>query len=312
MYTVGDQWSDITALDWCSATDNVDANVTCEIVINNNPLVDTSQAGTYTITYQAVDIAGNIATETIEVVVIEEQTGTINLSAYYQTASDLDGEALFLELRSIIQNGMIKISYGDGKYLYQEMDRDPNNANNVLTIYDRQSVSGIWNGTTFNREHVWPNSRLGVPRVTNTQRNIASDLHNLRAAIVGTNSSRGNKWFDVSTTSSTYYPGLDDRGDVARILFYMVVMYPQLEIVQVITAAMDANTYKAEGAYMAKMSTLLQWHYEDPVDDFERNRNDVIFSYQNNRNPFIDHPEFSTLIWGNNPSVVTSSNMFIN
>ena len=176
LYTVGDLWSDITALDWCSATDNVDEVVTCEIITNNNPLVDTSIAGVYTITYQAVDQAGNIATETIEVVVIEEQTGTINLGEYYQTASSLDGEALFLELRSIIQSDMIKISYGDGRYLYDEMDRDPNNPNNVLTIYDRQSVNGTWDGgITYNREHVWPNYRLGVPRFTKTQIKVASD-----------------------------------------------------------------------------------------------------------------------------------------
>lgn len=49
---------------------------------------------------------------------------------------------------------------------------------------------------------------------------------------------------------------------------------------------------------MGKLSTLLKWHIEDPVDDFERNRNEVIFSYQGNRNPYIDHPEFVEMIYG--------------
>jgi len=48
---------------------------------------------------------------------------------------------------------------------------------------------------------------------------------------------------------------------------------------------------------MAMLDVLLQWNLDDPVDDFERNRNEVIFTYQHNRNPFIDYPEFVPLIW---------------
>ena len=43
--------------------------------------------------------------------------------------------------------------------------------------------------------------------------------------------------------------------------------------------------------YMGKLSVLLKWNEQDPVDDLERKRNEVIFTkYQHNRNPFIDHP----------------------
>ncbi len=45
-------------------------------------------------------------------------------------------------------------------------------------------------------------------------------------------------------------------------------------------------------AYMGILSVLLEWHVEDPVDDVELNRNDVVFGFQDNRNPFIDHPEW--------------------
>ena len=45
-------------------------------------------------------------------------------------------------------------------------------------------------------------------------------------------------------------------------------------------------------AYMGILTTLLQWHNQDPVSDRERRRNDVVYSYQHNRNPFIDHPEW--------------------
>jgi hypothetical protein len=53
-----------------------------------------------------------------------------------------------------------------------------------------------------------------------------------------------------------------------------------------------------------KLSALLQWHELDPPGSFEMNRNEVIYSYQQNRNPFIDHPEYVELIWGD-PSQVS-------
>jgi hypothetical protein len=54
--------------------------------------------------------------------------------------------------------------------------------------------------------------------------------------------------------------------------------------------------------YLGKKSTLLEWHVQDPPDNFEKNRNDVIYSIQGNRNPFIDHPEFAPYIWGDIPN----------
>jgi hypothetical protein len=54
---------------------------------------------------------------------------------------------------------------------------------------------------------------------------------------------------------------------------------------------------------------LLQWHQDDPVDDFERNRNDVIYSYQGNRNPFIDHPNLVDYLWGDQQQVQWSSTL---
>jgi hypothetical protein len=47
------------------------------------------------------------------------------------------------------------------------------------------------------------------------------------------------------------------------------------------------------------LDTLLNWHRNDPPDDFEMNRNNVIYNWQRNRNPFIDAPELVEYIWGN-------------
>jgi endonuclease I len=93
------------------------------------------------------------------------------------------------------------------------------------------------------------------------------------------------------------------RGDMARAVLYMAIRYeggahpgtgqsePDLEMTDdrskiVITSASPA--------YMGLLSTLLAWHQADPPDAAERARNEVIFSFQGNRNPFIDHPEWAT------------------
>ncbi len=59
----------------------------------------------------------------------------------------------------------------------------------------------------------------------------------------------------------------------------------------------ESNHYTPEGARMGQLSLLLQWHKEDPVDAFEVARNQSIYEAQNNRNPFVDKPEFVHLIW---------------
>jgi Endonuclease I len=58
------------------------------------------------------------------------------------------------------------------------------------------------------------------------------------------------------------------------------------------------NNHSYPNAQHGKLTTLVQWNQMDPPDDFERNRNNVIESFQNNRNPFIDNPEWIDLIWG--------------
>ena len=62
----------------------------------------------------------------------------------------------------------------------------------------------------------------------------------------------------------------------------------------------DYTTPNNTDPILGKLSSLLQWHTDDPVDDYEINRNSVIYSYQENRNPFIDHPNLVNFIWGDN------------
>lgn len=219
------------------------------------------------------------------------------LEEYYAGAEGLDGEELKNFLTELVSTNVTLVSYADAKVALAEADADPDNPGKVLTIYSRASVPALWDGSSWHREHVWPNSRLGVERVDEHEKNQASDLHNLRAIQPSVNSSRGNKVFSDETGPETYYPGDEDKGDVARILFYMVIRYPEFDLVEEVLPNDPNTNYTPEAAKMAVLSCLLRWHREDPPDDFEKQRNDVIYRWQNNRNPFIDRPEFVEMIF---------------
>lgn len=211
---------------------------------------------------------------------------------YYQTISGLVGQELVLELRTILNTGLTRKTYDDARVILPISDRDPQNSNNLILVYLGLSVTALWDGAvTWNREHVWPQSLLGVS-TNGSSRHVGSDLHNLKPANPSENSSRGNRFYaSVAVSGVSYTPRAAVRGDIARILFYMVIMYDYLQLIDV-APGQALPVYR-----MAMLSVLLQWHEEDPVDDFERNRNQVIFSYQNNRNPFIDYPHLVPLIW---------------
>lgn len=122
-----------------------------------------------------------------------------------------------------------------------------------------------------------------------------------------------SNWTDSILTTGRWETWVDRRGDVARALFYLDVRYeggthgitgaaePNLILTDdpALIAASNTGNNEAVG-YMGLLSTLLQWHLQDPVDAREIRRNDVVFSFQGNRNPFIDHPEWVACLWGNN------------
>jgi endonuclease I len=269
----------------CTATDDVDGVVSCTYSGN----IDTNTAGSYEIIYSATDSSGNQATLTVIYTVYDNDYLSMDLITYYDSAEGLTGEALLLELRSIISVYTYQ-SYDAARYILDESDADPLNPGNVILVYTQYSVDGTWDaGATWNREHVWPQSYL------NYDTTMSADLHNLKPADPGENSSRSNKYFDNVTTSSAYEPPDEVKGDIARILFYMVVRYEILSLID------DGNVISSGVYNMGLLQTLLAWHELDPVDDFERNRNDIIYSYQDNRNPFIDYEHFVDLIFDGYP-----------
>lgn len=128
----------------------------------------------------------------------------------------------------------------------------------------------------------------------------------------GTGVYPGNSnWRTGSGSTGSWETWRGRRGDVARALLYLDLRYeggvhgvtgvsePDLILTDNPALIVTSGGSNASVAYMGLLSTLLAWHEEDPVDDLERHRNDVIGGYQQNRNPFIDHPEWTDCAYGN-------------
>jgi endonuclease I len=233
-------------------------------------------------------------------------TGSSGTDAYYANALGKSGDNLKNALHAIITNGMTKISYDAVWNALKVTDQDPANSSNVILLYSGISRSKNLNGGDagdWNREHVWAKSHGDFGTATGP----GTDLHHLRPEDVAVNSLRDNKDFDNGGSAAAGAPGnytdADSweprnavKGDVARMIFYMAVRYegddawPDLEV--------DNATGSGTAPRIGRVSALLQWNAQDPPDAFERNRNQVIYaSYQHNRNPFIDHPEWVASIF---------------
>ncbi|MFG0256982.1 MAG: endonuclease [Phycisphaerales bacterium JB043] len=222
---------------------------------------------------------------------------------YYSGATGT-GATLKSQLFSIMSSGHILRNYGSVRFSSAITDADPDTPGNILLMYNRASVSSTWDsGSTWNREHVWPQS-LQPASASNGTANAASDAHSLRPCNPTVNSQRSNQPFglDFSTglnadIGAYYFPGDSDKGDAARILFYFETRWGPSEGVQLINGL-------PSGFQMGDLASLIAWHYLDVPDEFERRRNHTIYSsaynptyYTNNRNAFIDHPEYVWSIW---------------
>lgn len=228
-------------------------------------------------------------------------------STYYASAVGKTGSALHTELHRIISSGVTTLTYDQVWTALKDTDQDPNNTNNVIEVYSGRSIAKSDNGggvDQWNREHVWAKSHGDFGTVNGP----GTDVHHLRPEDVTVNSARGNLDFDLGGSAISQCTGcLGDadsfeprnavKGDVARMIFYMAVRWDGGDGF----ADLEPNNQVANGSAPAigKMSVLKQWNLQDPPDAFEKRRNQVIFdTWQHNRNPFVDHPEWVTAIYG--------------
>ncbi len=234
-------------------------------------------------------------------------------NGYYNSLDGLADVELRQELQNIIaEEGLVRAqTYADVTEILKEADQNPENSNQVWLVYleqgraklDFQTTSN--NVGTWNREHTFPRSRGGFNSIdlddiadgkdifwnttADSLRHGNSDAHALRAVDGPENSSRGNQFYGEYNGPNGTLGKF--KGDVARSVFYMAVRYNGLDIVNGFPEGLTGQ--------FGDLATLIDWHRNDPPDDYEMNRNNVVYTWQFNRNPFIDQPDLIEYIWGN-------------
>ncbi|WP_310558485.1 endonuclease [Flavobacterium sp.] len=243
--------------------------------------------------------------------------GTVSSTApngYYATLEGLSGPSLKQAIQDIIANPAVvhAHNYGDIIEILKTADQNPKNSNQVWLMYVEQSRSKIdfqdtgTNTGKWNREHIYPQSRGGfsngtasIPdginkwNTTNANDILAghADAHHIRAEDGPENSSRGNNDYGLTGYNGPSGNLGSWKGDVARSLFYMAVRYNALSVV-------NGDIPDTTVGQLGDLASLLKWNTLDPADDFEMNRNNYIYTWQVNRNPFIDYPDLANYIWG--------------
>lgn len=246
---------------------------------------------------------------TLAVVPEEPEASPVGAADYYSGITGSSGAHLKTLLHERIRDHRVH-SYEDLWVHLRRTDADPANPDHVLLLYSGWSLPHNRNGgrpSDWNREHTWPKSHGGF----SSNSPMATDLHHIRPTDVSVNSRRGHRNFDEGgdwyedpdgptrnrVDLNSWEPREEVKGDIARMLFYMAVRYegtvdgePDLEL--------NDRVSNLGQPRIGKISVLLEWHQEDPVDELERTRNQRIYEIQGNRNPFIDHPEWVERIWG--------------
>ena len=283
---------------------------------NGSQTVTVSFSSTKNLTYKdIITVEPQSGVEITEVAlqaraVYNEDYGT--KTDYYLGTEDLWGEALKTKLKSIISNNTNN-SYDTSRNAMFGTGVDAiDNGNGTKTlecIYTGRLVTmskstarpSASSPEYINTEHTWPQSKF------NEQNPMVSDVHHLFPSDVDANGERSNFPFgivnrtDASTRchdkdvpsqngtcanqgsgdwsylqNSVYEPRDVQKGNTARAMFYFVTRYGDL------------------GSFWSSSmeSAFRTWHKNDPPDAKEKARNTGIMNFQNNRNPYVDHPEF--------------------
>lgn len=242
---------------------------------------------------------------------------------YYNTATGT-GYTLKTQLKNIISNGSIDKGYNTLWSIYPTSDVRADGkvwdmySNCNLTFGTDQDTgsSGTSQCQKFNREHSFPKSWFNdaTPMHNDAFHVLPIDKYvngvrgNIAYGIVGTanftslnGSKRGNNVAVGSPNATVFEPADEFKGDFARIYFYMATRYQDVVSGWVGNdsdgdSMLNGTNNKVFSQWALDM--LYQWHIADPVSTKEINRNNVIYGYQNNRNPFVDHPEYVLSIWG--------------
>ena len=244
--------------------------------------------------------------------IYDEEKQAARIAEYYaEIDSSSSGDTLLASLRSLnlsmrknqvgynamstSASGMYKWTDYDPAYVKFNKDGVPYGTR-ILSFYSGKST------TTFNREHTWPNSRGGNL--------VEDDILMTRPTIEEENSDRGNSAYVTGMNSDSlgwdpvtaFAAGIGNyqsiRGECARIIFYCMTASNSLVL---------NDETKNNKNNMGKLTDLIEWACENPVNDREKRRNVGAEYKQGNRNAFVDHPEYACKIWGNHNSATKSA-----
>ncbi len=216
-------------------------------------------------------------------------TQTSTEGNYYESARGLKGQALTDELHDIIQNA--NTSYDWSRY--EAADEYEGDSSSILAIYSRQpfkKTTHVSGSKGWNREHVYPQSKLGGASKSDNHLIFASDnkvngvRSNHKLGLVSNHNSpvidSEGRATECYSSGSVFEPCDAAKGEVARATLYAYVMY-DLSITGNFTS----------------LDLCLEWNEDYPVSNREIYRNNTVYKNQKNRNPFVDHPEFATMIF---------------
>ena len=237
-------------------------------------------------------------------------------SGYYNGTEGLEGSALKTKLRTIISANYNSVGY-DGLYdVYTSSDNytngkvwdmysmhDDGTADYWFTHYsDKCGTYGV-EGDCYNREHTIPQSwGLNSTQKADAFIVIPTDgkVNGYRSSLpYGETSSASWTSTNGSKKGSCSYPGYSGtifepidrfKGDIARGYLYAATRYN--------VSSLSGEAFSGDGFSTWTLNMLLEWAANDPVSQKEIDRNNAIYQYQNNRNPYIDHPEWVECVWG--------------
>lgn len=225
----------------------------------------------------------------------------------------------------ILTKSHTAISYNSGTWkAFPYTDQAPDGTWIDIYTFEHVDASGH---SSMNIEHTFPKSWWG-----GAENNAYKDIVHLMPVDQWANNDRSNyPYGEVDVEKAPNYrcpspnyklgkpvegqgggsnyvfePADEYKGDLARTYFYMVTCYQDL------TWSAGGLQTAQQGIYPTlqpwAQELLLKWHRQDPVSDRERERNEGVYTCQNNRNPFIDHPEMVEHIWGNLSSTPWNEN----
>jgi endonuclease I len=250
-------------------------------------------------------------------------------SGYYNSATGLSGTALQLALHNIIKDHTV-VSYTPGVWnafyttddkpdgtvwdMYSDIPDGTANGNPPYTYQfgTDQCGSASQEGDCYSREHSFPKSWFNdaSPMVTDLFHIIPTDqyVNNMRSnypygevAVPTWTSLSGCKVGPCVTSGYSgvvFEPRDEYKGDLARNYFYMAVRYYTQD-------SSWPGSPMVTGSQLNPwaLAMMLDWHTQDPVSQKEIDRNNAVYAIQDNRNPFIDHPEYAAAIWGPGPVI---------